>query len=192
MRSVRRRMLTTPEMASEPYWAAAPSRSTSTLFTIAVGMVFMSTAAEPRPMEPFTFTSEDAWRRLELTSTRVWSGAMPRRVAGRMVSVPSVMAGRGKFSEGRAIDSAWFISVVPTFLRVSAEMMSTGAAVSSAVRFATRVPVTTTVVGSAWEAAAGPAGACSCACDAPANSEAMARANTVFSATFFCIFVSSC
>ena len=68
-------------------------------------------------------------------------------------------AGRGKFSEGSATDSAWFISVLPLFLSVSAEMMSTGAAVSSAVRLATRVPVTTTVAafsvgGTVWATAA--------------------------------------
>ena len=47
-------------IASEPYCADAPSRSTSTDFTIAVGIVFRSTAAEPRPMVLLTFTSEAA------------------------------------------------------------------------------------------------------------------------------------
>jgi len=48
----------TPEMASEPYWAAAPSRRTSMFLTIAVGMVFRSTADEPRPMVVFRLTSD--------------------------------------------------------------------------------------------------------------------------------------
>ncbi len=176
-------MLTTPEIASEPYWAAAPSRSTSTDLTIAVGMVFRSTAAEPRPIEPFTFTSDDAWRRLEFTSTRVWSGDMPRRVAGRMVSVPSVSAGRGKFSDGSAIDSACVISVLPEFFRVSAEMTSTGALVSSTVRLATRVPVTTTVADVAVVSACG----ASWAWAKPAHSAAMARATAVFSVFALCM-----
>ena len=61
----------TPAMASEPYCAEAPSRSTSIAEMAPVGMVFMSTAEEPRPIEPLTLTSEAAWRRLELTSTSV-------------------------------------------------------------------------------------------------------------------------
>ncbi len=88
--------------------------------------MFRSTAADPRPTVPLTLTSDDAWRRFELTSTSVWSGAMPRSVAGRIVSVPSARPGRGKFSDGRATDRAWLISVVPAFFSDSAEMMSTG------------------------------------------------------------------
>ena len=160
-------------MASDPYCAAAPSRSTSMFLTMADGIVFRSTAAAPRPIDWFRLISDDVWRRLEFTSTRLWSGAMPRRVAGRTVSVPSVSVGRGKFSEGRATDSAWFSSVEPVVLRVSAEMMSTGDAVSSAVRLATRVPVTTTVEVPA-------AGAASWARAGPANSAAMETASTVW------------
>ncbi len=170
---LRSRRLTTPEIASDPYWAAAPSRSTSMLLTMAAGMVFMSTADEPRPMVPFTFTSDEEWRRLELTSTRVWSGPMPRRVAGRMVSVPSARPGRGKFSDGNAIASAWLISVVPAFFSDSAEMISTGEVVSRAVRLATRVPVTITVAasgcGSVWALA-----------PLPMNSEAIEMARMCF------------
>ena len=86
----------TPAMASEPYCADAPSRSTSMDCTAAFGMVFKSTAAAPRPIVPLTLTREAAWRRLELSSTSVWSGDRPRKVAGRIVSVPSARPGRGK------------------------------------------------------------------------------------------------
>lgn len=56
-RSSLSRMLITPAIASEPYNAEAPSRSTSTRSIAEVGMAFRSTAAEPRPMEPLTLTS---------------------------------------------------------------------------------------------------------------------------------------
>ena len=131
-------------MASEPYCADAPSRRTSTPEMALEGMVFMSTADDPRPIEPLTLTSEAAWRRLELTSTSVWSGARPRSAAGRTVSVPSLSAGRGKLNEGSATDSAWFTSETPPFCSSSALTTSTATAVSSAVRSATRVPVTMT------------------------------------------------
>ena len=71
---------------------------------MAVGIVFRSTAAAPRPIVPLTLTSEAAWRRLQFTSTSVWSGARPRSVAGRTVSVPSARPGRGKLNDGSAID----------------------------------------------------------------------------------------
>ena len=123
-------------------------------------MVFRSTADEPRPIEPLTLTSAAAWRRLEFTSTSVWSGARPRSVAGRIVSVPSVRAGRGKLNEGSATDSAWVTSVTPTLRSVSALTTSTGAAVSSAERFATRVPVTTTSARSTTSSSAGAVVSC--------------------------------
>ncbi len=56
----RSRTLMTPAMASEPYCAEAPSRSTSMEFTAAVGIVFRSTADAPRPIVPLTLTSEEA------------------------------------------------------------------------------------------------------------------------------------
>ena len=133
----------TPAMASEPYCADAPSRSTSTLRTAAVGMVFRSTAEEPRPTVPLTFTRAAAWRRLLFTNTRVWSGARPRRVAGRMVSVPSASPGRGKLKEGRETASAWFSSGEPVRSSWATGMLSTGAGVSLRERPDTRVPVTT-------------------------------------------------
>ena len=40
----------------------------------ASGMRFMSTAALPRPIVPLMLSRAETWRRLPLTSTRVWSG----------------------------------------------------------------------------------------------------------------------
>jgi hypothetical protein len=50
-------MLTTPAMASEPYCAAAPSRSTSIRSIALAGIAFRSTEVEPRPTVPLTWTS---------------------------------------------------------------------------------------------------------------------------------------
>ena len=132
-------------MASEPYCAEAPSRSTSTRSIAETGMVLRSTGAEPRPMVPLRFSSEDACRRLPLTSTSTWSGARPRSCAGRMALVPSVRAGRGKLSEGRARASAVASSVVPVACSASLVMMSIGDCDSATVRSLTRVPVTMTL-----------------------------------------------
>jgi hypothetical protein len=67
-------MLITPAIASEPYWAAAPSRSTSMWWIADSGIALMSVPAEPRPMVCWTLTSACWWRRLPLTSTSNWSG----------------------------------------------------------------------------------------------------------------------
>ena len=60
-------------------------------------------------MLPFTLISALECRRLPLTSTSTWSGASPRRVAGRVWSVPSATVGRGKLKEGA---SDWMICAV--------------------------------------------------------------------------------
>src|SRR3989441_3067211 len=84
-------MFITPAMASEPYWAAAPSRSTSIRSIAAAGIAFRSTPTVPRPNVPLTCTNALEWRRLPLTSTSTWSGPRPRRLAGLMWSEPSEM-----------------------------------------------------------------------------------------------------
>src|SRR5216117_857146 len=75
-------MLITPAIASEPYWAAAPSRSTSIRSIAAAGIAFRSTPTVPRPNVPLTCTNALEWRRLPLTSTSTWSGeaAQARRI----------------------------------------------------------------------------------------------------------------
>src|SRR5437899_479453 len=56
-------MLITPAMASEPYWAAAPSRNTSIRSIAAAGIAFKSTPTVPRPNVPLTCTSAGGCRR---------------------------------------------------------------------------------------------------------------------------------
>ena len=43
-------MLTTPAIASEPYWAEAPSRNTSIRSMALAGIAFRSTPLEPAPV----------------------------------------------------------------------------------------------------------------------------------------------
>ena len=66
------------------------------------GMALRSTPLEPRPTVLFAFTSALACRRFPLSITRSWSGPSPRSVAGRTVSVPSLIVGRGKLNEGES------------------------------------------------------------------------------------------
>ena len=63
----------TPAMASEPYWAAAPSRSTSTWRSAIAGMVEMSGACEPyaTPLPPCQSMIDARWRRFPLTRISV-------------------------------------------------------------------------------------------------------------------------
>src|SRR5690606_8683278 len=138
-------MLTTPAIASEPYCAEAPSRSTSTRSIAATGMALRSTAEEPRPIVPLTLTRAETWRRLPLTRISTWSGDRPRSCAGRPPLGPSAMAGGGQFSDGRARARAVASPGVPVGCRASGVMMSSGDCDSATVRSATRVPVTITV-----------------------------------------------
>ena len=46
-------------MASEPYWAAAPSRNISILSIAVAGIALISVPTEPRLTVPFTFTNAD-------------------------------------------------------------------------------------------------------------------------------------
>ncbi len=76
-------------------------------------------------------------------STSVWSGDMPRSVAGRMASVASVFDGRGKSIEGAMLAMAVASCGVPCCCRLAPVNTSTGAVESSCERPTTREPVTT-------------------------------------------------
>ena len=106
-------MLITPAIASEPYWAAAPSRSTSTRLMASPGIRLRSTAALPRPTVPLMLSKAVTCRRLPLTRTSVWSGLRPRRVAGRSASEPSAIAGAGKLNAGTSWLRIRLVSVWP-------------------------------------------------------------------------------
>ena len=79
----------------------------------ASGMAFISVPAVPLPTEVLTCSSALLWRRLPLTSTNVWSGPRPRRVAGRKASVPSLMLELEKLNEGDSICNARPVSCTP-------------------------------------------------------------------------------
>ena len=63
----------TPAIASEPYCADAPSRSTSTRCRAIAGMVEMSGPCAPSVTPPNQATTDDRCRRLPLTRISVWS-----------------------------------------------------------------------------------------------------------------------
>jgi hypothetical protein len=96
----------------------------------AAGMAFRSTPLEPRPTLLFALTSALACRRLPLTMTRSWSGPSPRSVAGRTLSVPSVMVGRGKLNDGAIFWMIWLVSVDGELSICSCVITSTGTAFS--------------------------------------------------------------
>ena len=153
--AVLRRMLMTPAIASDPYCDEAPSRSTSIRSIASAGIEFRSTAAEPRPIVPLMLSSAAVCRRLPLTSTSVWSGDSPRRVAGRNASEPSAMAGWGKLKLGTSLLRILLVSTWPPSVSISPDRTSTGTGELATVRVVEREPVTMIVLsGGAVSAAA--------------------------------------
>src|SRR5205085_7586108 len=150
-------MLITPAIASEPYCEEAPSRSTSMRLIARPGIRLRSTAALPRPTVPLILSSDETCRLLPLTSTKVWSGLRPRKVAGRSASVPSAIEGCGKLNDGTRTLRIRLVSVCPDVAIASAPNTSTGTGLSATVRSVRRVPVTMTVL-SVAAASAGAAG----------------------------------
>jgi len=120
-------MLITPAMASEPYCAAAPSRSTSMRAMAFIGMALRSTGEEPRPSVPLTLTMAVVCWRLPLISTRVSSGERPRSCAGWIASVPSVIEGCGKLNEGSKVRNACASDGAPVASRSLGVSTSIGA-----------------------------------------------------------------
>ena len=103
-----RMKLITPAMASEPYCADAPSRSTSILPIAEAGIVAISGFWVPLP--PIE-TSAERWRRFEFIKTRVLSVGSPRRLAGRMNVAPSEMGCRDRLNEGTSVLKISLVSV---------------------------------------------------------------------------------
>ena len=67
-----KRKFSTPAMASEPYCAEAPSRSTSTRRSAIAGMVEMSGPCAPSDTPfPIQVMTAPRWRRFPLTSASV-------------------------------------------------------------------------------------------------------------------------
>ena len=90
----------TPAIASEPYWAAAPSRRICTSLMASIGIALRSVPVLPRLRAPNRLTSAVVWRRLPLTSTRVWSEPRPRRAAESTRSAPSAPLWRVELNDG--------------------------------------------------------------------------------------------
>ena len=134
----------TPAIASEPYCADAPSRSTSAWRTAIAGIDEMSgpwaPSANPPPIQVITAAR---WRRLPLTSTSVWSGASPRRLAGRMIRAASPTACGLTLKEGMTVRSRSFRSVSPWSMKSCEAMASIGTADCVTVRGRARLPTAT-------------------------------------------------
>ena len=131
-------------MASEPYWAEAPSRSTSTRLKAMDGSMPMLGPCAPLPADGTNSAIIAArCRRLPFTITSVWSGARPRSEVGRTKVSPSPDAmlalNEGTFTRRLSVMSA----ELPTCPNASSEMTSMGAVDSSAERPRLRDPITT-------------------------------------------------
>lgn len=141
-----RMMLITPAMASEPYWAAAPSRSTSMRSMAAVGIRSRSTGTAAVPTRALLLIIAVLWRRLPFTRISTWSPPRPRMLMPRTRKAvpPPLMVGALKDGSRRVSMSLrpfW-----PLVFNCSPEITSTGAGLSVTVRcWLPRTPVTTTV-----------------------------------------------
>ncbi|SST11394.1 Uncharacterised protein [Acinetobacter baumannii] len=144
--------LITPPMASVPYSAEAPSRSTSTRSMAAKGMVLRSTA-EPS-MALFA-------RRRPLSSTRVLFAPIPRRSANEAppVALPTerLELYTPWLPESRPISSS--VLVTPCWRSSSARRTLIGTAVSASTR---RIALPVTSIRCNWTVG-GSTGACSSA-----------------------------
>ena len=135
----------TPAMASEPYCAAAPSRSTSTWLSAMAGITEMSGPWEPyaTPLPPCHSSTEERWRRLPLTSTSTWSGARLRSMAGRTTVEAPWMGCVFVLNDGTIARSCSFRSPAPCRRRSVAVRTSTGTADAVTLRASAREPTTT-------------------------------------------------
>ena len=171
----------TPAIASEPYCAAAPSRSTSMRPMAGAEIWERSGPCAPALSAPAaTCTSAERCMRLPLMSTRIWSAGRPRSVGGRTKAEASPRRLRCWLNEGTSVCRIVWSCGAGWALKSSALNTSTGTALSSTVRSLRRVPVTTMLVVSLFSPASscgsGSAGA-ACASAAGAARPVMARAN---------------
>ena len=92
-------------MASEPYCAEAPSRSTSTWRSAIEGMIEMSGPCVPSVTPPNQTRIAERWRRLPFTSTSVWSWARLRRLAGRTSDAAPLIGCVATLNDGTSVRS---------------------------------------------------------------------------------------
>ncbi len=150
--------LITPAMASEPYCAAAPSRSTSTWSMALMGIRSRSAGAAPVLM-PLMFKVAAVWRRLPLTSTSTSAALKPRRLGARAMPLASQPVFSGRVSDGITALKASIKPGLPVLCSCLALTTSIGTGLLVTVRCsAPRLPVTTTVdrVLSSWACAVFP------------------------------------
>ena len=134
-------MLITPAMASEPYWAAAPSCSTSMRSMAATGIMLRSAAAPPWKALDRIERLAVPCRRLPLIRISTWLGLRPRRRAARVslaMSLPMAWA----LNDGALSARAWIRPGDPVRARAGAPSTWIGAGLSTARSPAVRVPVT--------------------------------------------------
>ena len=134
----------TPAMASEPYWAAAPSRRISTRSMALTGMVLMSTATDGGYGRVLVICDE-VCRRLPLTRISVYAGLTPRSAAERVFWPFQEFCPCGKLNDGCSFSSAWLRVMAPVDLSWSAVTTSTGAELCRLVVSSRLVPSTTTL-----------------------------------------------
>ena len=134
----------TPAMASEPYCAEAPSRSTSTCRSAMPGMAPMSGPWAPSESPPPSqVITAPRCRRLPLMSTSVWSDARPRRLAGREIVAASLIGWMFTLYEGTTLRSRKSILVSACREISDTGITSTGTIDSVTVRGLVRLPTTT-------------------------------------------------
>ena len=63
-------ILITPAIASDPYWAEAPSLNTSIFSTAKAGIAFISVPTAPLPGVPLMFTNEEVCLLFPFTKTK--------------------------------------------------------------------------------------------------------------------------
>ena len=134
----------TPAIASEPYCADAPSRSTSACSSAMPGMSAMSGPCEPsaRPL-PYQVITAARCRRFPLTSTSEWSGARPRRLAGRTKVAASLIGWMLTLNDGTTLRSRLAKSTSPCCTMSRLGITSTGTGDSVTVLGCPRLPTTT-------------------------------------------------
>ena len=132
-----------PAMASDPYCAEAPSRSTSNRSRAMAGIAERSgPCAPPEIPAPSSAITAARWRRLPFASTSVASGANPRSVAGRMNVAASLIGSWLTLYDGTKAATRASRSVSPWARKASPAITSTGTGESAAERSWRREPTT--------------------------------------------------
>ena len=105
------------------------------------------TSYRQKPPPPAHVMTAARWRRLPCTRMSVWSGARPRRLAGRTIVAASLIGCLLTLKEGTAVRNWLVRSISPWLASSSAGRTSTGTADSVTDRGWARLPTTTT---SSW------------------------------------------